>query len=155
MSDVLFEYKRTPNFCGVGMPGGGSIVVFSDGSIVHRDFVVGQEEPSAEEKIAVMPEVAVLIEKVLIAHKDDLKKIPSELNNGTLDGSHDCFQFGRKIISSWTIHRTDLNEVLQKNPGYYHHYKDNMSHENKVLDIYNEIVSILNGFDLGLELKKK
>ena len=102
-----------------------------------------------------MPEVAVLIEKVLIAHKDDLKKIPSKLNNGTLDGSHDCFQFGKKKISSWTIHRTDLNEVLQRNPDYYHRYKDNMVYENTILDIYNEIISILNEFKLGLELKKK
>lgn len=152
MSDVLFEYKSTPSFGYFGMPGGRAIVVFSDGSIVHRNYIFGQEEPSAEDKIAFMPEVAVLIEKVLNTHKEDLKRISSKLNNGTLDGSHDCFQFGKKKISSWTIHRTNPDEVLQRNPNYYRQYKENMFQENMVLDIYNEIISILNEFELGLEL---
>lgn len=155
MSDVLFEYKSTPSFGFFGKSRDESIVVFSDGSIVRRDFVFGQKEPSAENKIAFMPEITVLIEKVLIAHKEDMRKIPSDLNNGTFDGSHDCFQFGKKKISSWSIKRSDLNEVLEKNPAYYRQYKDNMVHENMVLDIYCEIVSILNGFELGIELKKK
>ncbi len=30
-----------------------------------------------------------------------------------------------------------------------------MIQENRVLDIYNEIISILNEFGIGLELKKK
>jgi len=155
MSDVLFEYKHTPSFGYFGMPGGGSIVVLSDGSILHRNFVFGQEEPSAEDKIAFMPEIAMLIEKVLIAHKGDFKKISNNLNNGSLDGSHDSFQFGKKKISSWNIKRADLSEVKQRNPSYYHQYKDNMIQENMVLDIYNEIISILNEFELGLELKEK
>lgn len=155
MSDVLFEYKSTPSFGRLGMPGGRSIVVFSDGAIVYRYYVFGQEEPSAESRIAVMPEAAVLIEKVLNVYKNDLKRIPSKLWNGTLDGSIDCFQFGEKKISSCRIRRTDLKETKRENPDYYKHYKKNMIQENMVLDIYNEIISILNGFELGLKLEKK
>ena len=84
-----------------------------------------------------------------------LKKISSNLNNGSLDGSHDSFQFGKKKISSWNISRTDLSEVKQKNPDYYQEYQDKMIQENRVLDIDNEIISILNEFGIGLELKKK
>lgn len=83
----------------------------------NTDNAFGQKEPSAEDNVAFMPEVAVLIEKTLISHKDDLRKISGNLNNGTLDGSHDYFQFGKKKISSWSIQRTDLNEVMKKNPG--------------------------------------
>lgn len=155
MADVLFEYKSTPSFGVFGMSGGESVVVFADGSIVHRNYVFGQEEPSSEDKVAYMPEASVLIEKVLISHKSDLKRISSKLNNGTLDGSHDCFQFGKKKISSWTIQRTNPNEVQQRNPDYYRQYIENMIQENMVLDIYNEIISILNEFEIGLELKKK
>ena len=121
----------------------------------NTDNAFGQKEPSAEDNVAFMPEVAVLIEKTLISHKDDLSKISGNLNNGTLDGSHDYFQFGKKKISSWSIKKTDLNKVMKKNPGYYRQYKDNMIQENRVLDIYNEIISILNEFGIGLELKKK
>lgn len=120
----------------------------------NTDNAFGQKEPSAEDNVAFMPEVAVLIEKTLISHKDDLSKISGNLNNGTLDGSHDYFQFGKKI-SSWSIKRTDLNEVMKKNPGYYRQYKDNMIQENIVVDIYNEVVDIINEFNLELELKKK
>jgi hypothetical protein len=117
--------------------------------------VFGQEEPSSEDKIDSIPEVAVLIEKVLIAHKEDFKKIPDKLNNGTLDGSHDCFQFGKKTVSSWTIQRSNLLEMKQRNPEYYMQYKENMVHENMVLDIYNEIIAILNEYELGLNLTEK
>lgn len=40
-------------------------------------------------------------------------------------------------------------------PGYYRQYKDNMIQENIVVDIYNEVVDIINEFNLELELKKK
>jgi hypothetical protein len=33
--------------------------------------------------------------------------------------------------------------------------KENMIHENMVLDIYNEIIDILNKYDLELKLEKK
>jgi 5-methylcytosine-specific restriction enzyme subunit McrC len=160
MSDILFEYKSTPAFGFYGMSGGESIVVYSDGSIVHRDFVFGQKEPSAEDKLAFIPEVAVFIEKVLFAHKEDFKKIPDKLNNGTLDGSHDCFQFGNKTISSWTIQRNDILKFEHRNHKYRNHKyymqcKENMIHGNMVLDIYNEIIDILNEYNLGVNLTKK
>ncbi len=155
MNDILFEYKSTPAFGYNGMPGGGSITVYSDGLIALSSFVFGQEAPFVEDAIAFVPKVAVLIKKILLAHKDDLEIISSELRNGTLNGSHDCFQFGDKRISSWTIKRTDLNEVLQKNPGYYKRYKENMIQENMVLDIYNEIISVIDNLELGLEFKKR
>jgi transcription elongation factor Elf1 len=154
-SDILFEYKSTPSFGVYGMSGGESIVVYSDGSIVHRDFIFGQKEPSAEDKLAFIPEVAVFIEKVLVAHKEDFMKIPDELNNGTLDGSYDCFQFGKKTVSSWTIQRSNLLEMKQRNSEYYIQYKENMVHENMVLDIYNEIIDILIEYNLGVKLEKK
>ena len=44
---------------------------------------------------------------------------------------------------------------MKKNPGYYRQYKDNMIQENIVVDIYNEVVDIINEFNLELELKKK
>jgi hypothetical protein len=153
--DILFEYKSTSSFGFFGMPDGKSIIVYSDGLIMHRSFVLGKDEPATEDRVAFVPEAAVLIKKVLIAHKGDLEKISSNLNNGTLDGSHDCFQFGKKKISSWTITRTDISEVRQKNPEYYVKHMENMVQENMVLDIYNEIIDILNEYKVGLNLKKR
>lgn len=155
MAEILFEYKSTPSFGFFGRPGGGSVTIYYDGSVVHRNYMFGKEEPCVEDKVAFMPELAAELEHVLIKHKKSLKTIPSNLSNGTLDGSHDCFQFGKKKISSWTIKRTDLEEVKQRNPRYYEAYRENMIAENLVLDIYNEMVNIINKYNLGLELKNK
>lgn len=155
MSEVLFEFKSTLSFGFFGKKGGSSIVVFDDGSIVQRHFIFGQDEPAEENKIAFIPEIVVLIKRVILDHESEIKKIPGSLHNGTLDGSHDCFRFGKKEISSWTIKRTDLSKVKQRNPSYYKKYKDNMIYENMVLDIYNEIIEIINRFDIGISLRKK
>ena len=96
----------------------------------------------------------VLIEKILIKYKLDLQKIPGKLDNGSLDGSLDSFQLGKKRISSWNITRSDLSEVKDKSE-LLPDFKENILHENMVLDIYNEIIDILDAFDLGLNLIKK
>lgn len=150
MSGIIFEYKHTPSYGCFGMPGGNSIVVMDDGSIWLRNYVIGQENPCSEEKITFIPEVPVLIEKVLIKYKPALQKIPGKLDNGSLDS----FQLGKKRISSWNITRSDLSEVKDKSE-LLSDFKENMLHENMVLDIYNEIIDILKSFDLGLNLIKK
>lgn len=155
MAEVLFEYKKTPSYGYFGMPGGDAVTIYCDGSVIYRNYIFGKDEPCAEENVAFMPELAAELEHVLVKYKETLKIIPSKLNNGTLDGSHDCFQFGKKKISSWMIKRCDIEEVKQRNPRYYEVYKENMVVENIVLDIYNEMVHIINKYDLGLELKKK
>lgn len=96
----------------------------------------------------------MLIEKILIKYKLDLQKIPGKLDNGSLDGSLDSFQLGKKRISSWNITRSDLSEVKDKSE-LLPDFKENILHENMVLDIYNEIIDILDAFDLGLNLIKK
>lgn len=152
---VLFECKHLPAFGWVGMSGGSSVAVLRDGSVLFREFVVGQEEPVSEDEIAFIPEAVARIETILNNHEADLGEMPDKLNNGSLDGSNDIFQFGEKIISSWNIERTDLEEVKNRNPEYFEDYKDNMMWENMVLNIYNEILDILNEYDPGLELERK
>ena len=155
MAEVLFEYKGTPAFGFFGKYGGYSVTIYDDGDVVRREYIFAKENPSVEEKIAYVPEIVKELEAVLNQYKENLKLIPDELNNGTLDGSHDCFQFGTKRISAWTINRTDLEEIRKMNPYYYESYKENMLAENFVLDIYNEIVNVIKkyGFDFGLKIR--
>ena len=142
-SKVLFEYRREPSCGFVGGPGGSSIVVFEDGSIVRRHLIFGHNEMASQKIIAVDPKIVVRIEKVLKSHYDDLKMIPNRLNNGSMDGSFSYFQFGGKTIRSLNISRTKISEVESRNPDYCKKYKENMIYENMVLDINNEISKIL------------
>ena len=140
-STCIFEYMSTPSFGCAGMPGGYSICVFKSGDVVQREYVFGDKEPKAEVILATMPELAKTIQTIVSSHSDDLKFIPNNLDNGTLDGSYNCFKFGGKRISAWTIQRTDLEEIHRRNPRYYEAYKENMIFENLVLDIYDEIAA--------------
>lgn len=150
---LLFQYKSTPSFGFFGTPGGSSLSVYSNGKVVKRNYVFGENRATDVQQIACVPEMAERIECLLISYKDELAKIPEKLNNGTLDGSHDCFRFGEKSITSWTIHKCNLEEVKERNPSYYNCYKDNMIFENLVIEIYNEIAMVINSYARGADMR--
>jgi len=148
----LFEYKSSPSYGCIGMPGGYSICVFNSGDVVKRDYVLGEERPKKETILATTPELAKNICAIINRHLIELKSIPCELNNGTLDGSHDYFKFGERSINAWTIQRTDPLEIQKHNPQYYDEYKDNIEYENLVLDIYDEIAMEINKHNVGIQM---
>lgn len=149
----IFEYKRTPSFGCVGMPGGYSICVFTNGDVVRLDYTIGDEKPNGESILATLPELSKTIQSIVSRYSEELKSIPSDLNNGTLDGSHECFQFGIKRINAWTIQRTNLEETKHSNLSYYNVYKNNMEYENLVLDIYDEIATEINKHNVGIRME--
>lgn len=148
----IFEYKTSPSFGYKGMPGGYSVSVYANGSIVERDFWWAIRIPKTETILSNDPDLAKTIKSIIRRHSEQLKTIPNNLNNGTLDGSHECFRFGRKRIGTWTIHRTDPLEVQQSNPSYYEEYQENMLFENLVLDIYDEIATEINKHVSGIHM---
>ena len=152
-STCIFEYKSAPSYGCVGMDGGYSYCVFSSGDIIKRDYIFGKEKPNKETILATMPELAKTIRTIIKNHIEELKSIPKDLNNGTIDGSHDCFKFGRKRISAWTIQRTNPAKIQEQNPQYYAEYKDNIYYENQVLDIYDEIAVEINKHNIGIQLE--
>ena len=149
----IFEYKTRPAFGCIGEPGGYSICVFKSGDVVKCDYVFGDDDPRNETILATMPELAKTIEGIVNKHAEELKGIPNELDNGTDDGSCDYFRFGEKQISAWTIKRTLPDEVWIENPQYYEEFKENIKHENHVLDVYDEVAAEINKRDVGIQLK--
>ena len=143
---LLFQFRSTPSYGFFGMSGGSSISVYSNGKVIERKYVMGNNKAIEERTVACVSELAEIIECLIISNKDVLDKIPENLNNGTLDGSHDCLKFGDKGISAWSIHLCDIEEVKERNPSYYLHYKDNMEYENMVVSIYNEIANTINTY---------
>ncbi len=149
----IFEYKTIASFGCAGMPGGYSVCVFSNGDVVKREFILGDEHPKQEIVLANIPELAKTIRSVIRQHSADLKSIPSSLYNGSDDGSVKYFKFGGKRISALNIHRIDLSIIRQQNPQYYEAYIDNMQFENLVLDIYDEIAKEFNKYKTGIRLE--
>lgn len=154
MKDIIFQYKSGPSFGLIGKYcGNKSIEVLSDGSIICKSYLFNHDEPSTSETIACLPEIASQIEKVLVKHENTLSNIPSRLSNGTLDGALDEFIFGKKKIIADNIKRTNIEEVKSRNPRYYEEYYENMIHENAIIDIYTEIIAIINNYNLNIDMR--
>ena len=149
----IFEYRSSKGYGCVGMPDGSSISIDDSGNVVKRYYAVGVEKPRRQRLLAKQPELAQKISAIINQHLEELKAIPDELNNGTLDGSYDSFQFEEKRIGAWQIRRADPAEVQQENPQYYEKYKDNIAHENLVLEIYDEIAVEINKAVVGARME--
>ena len=149
---LLFQFKSTPSYGFFGMSGGSSISVYSNGKVIKRKYVMGNNKAVEEQTIACIPEMAEIIECLIISHKEELDEVPENLCNGSLDGTHDCFKFGEKSISSWNIRKCDIEEVKERNLSYYTYYKDNMEYENTVIEIYNEIANTINSYVEGVDM---
>ena len=152
----VFEYETSASFVVEGEPVGDSISLYESGEVVRRHLVFWDHDciPKSETVLATIPELAETIRSIINSHSRQLKNIPSILRNGTLDGSCDCFRFGDKTITAWTIQRTDPSEVKKRNPEYYRHFKKNMEYENTVLDIYDEIAEVINAANAKIYLPK-
>ena len=152
MPSILFEYKSTPSYGYKGMQGGSAITVYNNGVVVLQRFTVGC--PELTEKITLLKssDLASAIGAVLSKHQDVLSEVPSKLNNGSLDGSHDCFRFGAKHISSWSIARIAPQEILSDGTEYCKQLRKNAEYENLVLDVYSDIEKLLIAYGLGNHL---
>ncbi|MCR5566491.1 MAG: NUDIX domain-containing protein [Clostridiales bacterium] len=150
-TQLLFEYGSFGAWGCVGDYGGDIIRVYASGEIEYSTHLMGYEKvPLEKRSYQADPAMIREIEDIIASHEDDLKGIPSRLNNGSCDGSVQSFTFGQKKISALNISRTDLNEIKERNPGYCEEYWANILHENMVLDIFEKIVSAFSRYNTGL-----
>ncbi|MCR5566714.1 MAG: NUDIX domain-containing protein [Clostridiales bacterium] len=148
---LLFEYGSFGAWGCVGEYGGDKIRVYESGKIEYSTHLMGYEETPLEIRTYhAAPAMLHEIEDVIASHEDDLKGIPSELNNGSCDGSMQQFVFGQKKIFALNISRTDPAEIKARNPGYYEGHIANMLHENLVMDIFEEIAAVFNRYHTGI-----
>lgn len=57
------------------MPGGDAVAVYYDGSVIHRNYIFGKDEPCVEDKVAFMPELATELEHILVKYKETLEML--------------------------------------------------------------------------------
>ncbi len=144
--DILFRVKSSPACNFLGGSGGDSLTVWKDGTVEYQRYILWAEVPIDMAVVSPNSEVAGKIREFLNRRKEIIEKIPENLDNGTLDGSHDTYIFDKKHISAWTIQRIDPEEIRKVNPHYYEEYRENIIFENQVLDLTDEILGILVGF---------
>ena len=148
--DCIFEYKSVPSRGFSGGPGGWSISVYGSGDVIERKYRIRRKEPESESLLANAPELSEAILAIIRRHSARLQAIPDSLNNGSRDGTMQFFTFGDRKISALNIGRTDPAEAQRRNPGYYERFRDNIAHENAVLDIYDEIAAEIKQRGIGV-----
>ena len=141
---ILFEYECTPAWSGgVGSFGGRTLCVNSSGSVTYYEYVHGKPEPTLTRTFDGGIDLANTIDSIIEFHKEDIKNIPENLDNGSLDGCFDNFTFDEKQIKALNISQVDVEECKKENPEYYQDYSSNIEHENTVINLYLEIVKAI------------
>ena len=142
----IFEFKSKSYWGRPGMPNGHSVTVYKAGFVVTREFIKPVCVPSKEIVLAFSPDLAARIQTIIQHFSDKLETIPNDLDNGSCDGAYELFRFGEKKINALNICRTTLSELQRIKPGecYYEEIRDNMFYENMVLDIYDDIATVIN-----------
>ena len=151
-SDILFGYLLTPAYGFFGMDDGGfSAAIHPDGLLVHKTYVFDQCEKTRTEYL-LSDEVIEQITAVMEEYASEIADFDEHVSNGSLDGYGNFFVFNGKHIISWNIELNDEEEVLKKNPEYYHEYRHVMQQENTMLFIFYEVIEILEKVGIKLNL---
>ena len=128
------------------------ITLRANGELVLKAFYFGWTKPVFTQLVAVNKVLAERVMEMQETILELIKDVPKSLNNGSLDGSYDIFTFFGKRIEALNISRTNINEIIARNPEYYEEYKDNIDFENRVLDAYDDIAELINFYDHGVQL---
>lgn len=141
---ILFEYECTPAWSrGIGSFGGRTLCVNKSGYVTYNEYVHGKPEPTLSRSFDGGTDLANIISSIIESHKEAIKDIPENLDNGSLDGCFDNFTFDEKQIKTLNISQVDVEECKKENPEYYQDYSDNIEHENIVINLYIEIVKAI------------
>lgn len=149
-SDIIFSYRTAP-CCGcILFMKFYTLVISSDFTI--KEIVTDGQKQVVSEKISNV-DLKFTEEVKMIIHKywNQLENIPNTLNNGTLDGDSDKFQFLNKTISSFSIQKVDIDVIKKNNLSYYQNYKETIYHENLVLQVYEEILRLFDKYNITIE----
>jgi len=149
---ILFGYSWTPSEGMVGRYYGEfSIDISLNGILFYKTYVFPHEERFSEE-IKIPENTINEIKDILRNNYSNIEMLDEYIENGSRDGMGNKFFFGGKKIITWNIDRRNEEEIMSRNPNYYERYKKVIQQENSILDIFEQIVSVLRKEGIKLEL---
>lgn len=151
----IFEYAVSSAWGCLGEYGGSTFTLYKSGTMMLTKHLFGLENiPFYKVKIKADMSLVSEIQEAISAHKNEIQRIPDNLNNGSCDGAYYYFAFERKRISALNICRCDPDEVNARNPSYYEEYQGNLKCENMVMDLFDIMIDIINKHHSGISYSK-
>jgi len=141
-NNILFEYSWGPAFSKYGDEHY-KITIYDNGMYFLQHRILGSKEYEIEEARQLTEQCLCILKDMLLFYKEELKKVPHSLINGSCDGEYQQFKFMNKEIIGWNLKHKNTEEVFTRNPNYYKDYEFNMLCENYVIDVYRELRKLL------------
>ena len=151
IDNTIFELKQLASYGAIGDDGGYSVTLRDDGTLIYSRYEFGKDKPISTEIMGKNYEMVQEVRKIIEQHFSEIKDIPDDLNNDSCDGTLDYLRFGTKRISALNISMTNPKKAPE-NTEYEKRFYENMLHENKVLEIYDEIAKVISSYHLGVKM---
>lgn len=149
---ILFGYYWTPSEGMVGRYYGQfSIKIYLDGILSYKTYVFSREEMFSEE-IKLTQSLINEIKHILDTNASVIGRLDQHLDNGSRDGCGNEFIFGGQKIITWNINRRNEEEIMNRDADYYERFRKVIQQENSILDVFEQIVSVLRKEGIKLEL---
>ena len=150
LAKIIFGYKCSPAFGHIETTEGHSFEIFENGEIILKKFVMSGRVIEIE-KIIIPLLIVEDVKKILIKQKILIDKLPEEINNNSLDGGFDYFNFLGKKISFLNITRTSEDDCkkMELRWGKLSSYMNEViQQQNFVLEIFESVYEILKNYGL-------
>lgn len=147
----IFSYRTSPIVGWEGEDGGFSLELYGNGNLRYCRYKLF-DDIRLMQMFKVDRETVYGIYELIEGAKLETRKIPRELNNGSVDGWLNEFYFiGQDRIAARNIKSMIPQLAMLTRHGYYEKYKKNIEYENQLLKLFHEICKILKV--QGIELK--
>lgn len=153
---IIFGYYKSPAFLYPDMENAGfSVRLFANGTVIYQTYCLDAKcQPTIKTsgRATLTEDTVSRITRALAGYAKEIDDLPEYTNNGSCDGAYYDFVFCGKYISTLNIQRTDLTEVMERNPEYYEKYRFDMADENTILDIFTRITDAMKEDGMALYL---
>ena len=147
---ILFSYQSAPMLAVEGCDGGFAITVYGDGEVRYRKYS-GMDEIELLEVFHLSRKALKIFLHKIRKIEERLQNVPLCLDNGSEGGVIQKFTFhGGKTVSVKNLKKTSLKQAFLFEHSNYKKYRENMKHENLLMESFEEIRSELE--KSGIEL---
>lgn len=150
---IIFSYRTSPVSGWEGDDGGFSIELYGNGNLRYCTYKFF-DNIQLMEMFKLDRETVYAIYNIIEKAKEQLRKIPEKLDNGSENGMTNEFQFFRYgRITAVNIEEQFVQRVMLTDHTYYRSYKENMKYENSVMKVFKEICKCLKEAEVYLNLE--
>lgn len=144
--NILFGYSCTPACGFIGEDDGGfSIAVYKDGRLIYKTYIYSNiDKTEIEYKISESSIAA--IKKIMKKNRMIIDVLDEFIDNGTCDGSCNCFVFNGTQVTTWNI------EPYESIIMYSLKYRSVYYQERKIRSLFFKISKILRSEGVNLNL---